>query len=407
MNVRVQVLCVLIALTSSVAFAKPPKTPPAKQEPPPAQPVPPAEPPKAEEPPGLTLSPKDRATALAKEGAEFARTGQYAEAASKFQQSVLVFPMTDVYFNLAYVNEQVGDWKGCTDNYSTYLERFKKEHDGADPPEVASVKRSIEKCKETAQPPITITSSPDGAQVAISTRDRIAGTTPFEMKLDPGTYTVYVLKDGFMPVETKVVVEPKQPGKFHFELRPVVNTGKVRINVNVKDAMIFIDGKNYGITPYLETPELSVGRHQIVIKRDLYTSVNRTFEVAKGQTLEVTADLFLSNPPPSWRDYLGYTCISLGTAGIGTGVVGFFLADREFNDTDSFKNFELMQNVGYYLGGSLVAVGLGLVIWEAVIDRVNDEDLIEASLDAPPSFIPIVGIAPTDNGVFFSGGLRF
>ena len=344
--------------------------------------------------------------ALAKEGAEYARNSQYAEASSKFQQSVLVFPMTDVYFNLAYVHEQMGEWKGCVDNYTTYIDRFKQEHDGAEPPEVASVRRSIEKCRETAQPPVTITSTPDGAQVGIGSREKVAGTTPFEMKLEPGTYTVFVLKDGFQPVETKIEVQPKQPGKFHFELRPVVNSGKIRVTVNIKDAMIFIDGKNYGITPYLETPELEVGRHQIVVKREKYGSVNRTFEVAKGQTQELSIDMFLTDPPPSWRDYLGYTCIALGTAGVGTGVVGFFLADSEFNDTDEFKNFELMQNVGYYLGGTLVGVGLGLVIWEAVIDRVDEEDLIEASTDGP-GFMPIVGVAPMDDGLFFSGGMRF
>ncbi len=370
--------------------------------------VPPAEPPPGEKPPeGLTLSPKDRATALAKEGADYARNGQYAEAASKFQQSVLVYPMTDVYYNLAYVHEQLGEWKGCVDNYTSYLERYKAEHDGADPPEVAAVKRSIEKCRETAQPPVSITSTPEGARVALDDRDRVVGTTPFEMKLDPGTYTVFLLKEGFQPVETRVVVQPKQPGKFHFELRPVVNTGKVRITVNVKDANIFIDGKNVGISPYLETPELEVGRHQIVVKRDDYTSVNQTFEIQKGETREVDVALFLANPQPSWRSYLGWTGIAIGAIAVAGGVVSFYFADQEFSDTDDFKLLSTLQTVGYSVGGSLLGIGIGLVVWEGVMDRVNDEDLIQAEWSDGPRLVPLANIQPLDGGMFISGGLRF
>ena len=404
MTSRLLLLVTMALVPASLGLAKPPKEAP----PPPAQTEPPkAETPPAEPPGGLTLTPKDRATALAKEGAEFARNAHYAEAASKFQQSVLVFPMTDVFYNLAYTHEQLGDWKGCVDNYTAYLAGFRGEHDRADPPEIAAVNRSIEKCRETAQPPISITSSPEGAQVALASRDRVVGTTPFEMKLDPGSYTIFVLKDGFTPVETKVVVQPKQPGKFHFDLRPVVNSGKVRIKANIRDAMIFIDGKNYGITPFEDTPELEVGRHQVVVKRDDYTSVNRTFEITKGQTTELDVDMFLTNPPPSWRSYLGWTSISLGALAIGGGAVAFVFAEDEFNDTDDFEQLELFQNLGYYLGGSLFAVGLGLVIWEAAIDRVNDDDLIQAGIVPAPSIMPIVGIAPTDDGFFMSGGVRF
>ncbi len=381
-------------LASAAAFADdPPTTPPPGDKP----------------PEGLTLSPKDRATALAKEGSEYARNGQYAEAASKFQQSVLVFPMTDVYYNLAYVYEQLGEWKGCVDNYGTYLERFKAEHDGADPPEVAAVKRSIEKCRETAQPPVSVSSTPDGARVALNDRDRVVGTTPFEMKLDPGTYTLFLLKDGFQPVETKIVVEPKQPGKFHFELRPIVNTGKVRINVNVRDANIFIDGKNVGISPYLETPELEVGRHQIVVKKEDYTSVNQTFEIAKGETRDLDLALFLSNPPPSWRSYLGWTGIALGAVSIAGGVVSYYFADLEFNDTEDFELLSTLQTVGYSVGGSLLGIGIGLVVWEGVMDRVNDDDLIQADGSVPeaPRVMPLANIQPLDEGFFISGGVRF
>jgi tetratricopeptide (TPR) repeat protein len=357
----------------------------------------------------MMLSKKDRAISLAKKAAQYASAGQYAEAASKFQQSLLVHPITDNYYNLAFVYEQMGQWKGCVDNYTIYLARYKREHDGADPPEVAGIKRSIEKCRETAQPPITITTSPAGAQVSIDTPDKVLGMTPVEKKLDPGTYKIFISKAGFSTVETKIVVQPKQEGKFHFDLRQEVKKGQVRVIVNVKEATIYIDGKNYGLSPYLETPELEIGRHQIVVKKDLYTSVNASFEVSKGELTELRYDLYLEEPPPSWRSYLGWTFVSLGALAVSGGAIAYYFADQKYNDTQDFRDLQLYQNLGYGLGGSMMGLGISLLIWESFAESVDSKDLIETSggSDMPVSLRGLSVMPLSNGGVFVSGGLSF
>ncbi|MFT7624203.1 MAG: hypothetical protein ACI9WU_003390 [Myxococcota bacterium] len=362
-----------------------------------AQEAPPAtDPPAADPPSGMTLTPKDRATGLARAGAKLAQQGQYAEAASKFQQSILVFPMTDVYYNLAYCYEQVGNWKGCVDHYQTYLTRYAKENDGADPAEGVSIKRSIEKCRETAQPPITIESRPAGARVALGTPDRMIGTTPLTQKLEPGSYKLFISKEGFKSVETQIVVQPKQEGRFLFELQRIVNSGTVRVTVNVREATIYIDGKNYGLSPYKETPELPVGSHQLVVRKERYDSVNTSFVVRQGETSDLSYEMVLTDPEPSWRSYLGWTSVSLGLIGVAGGVVASRFAEDEFNDTKAFEDLELIQNVGYGAGGGLVGVGVVLLIWEAFSDDVDSDDLI-----------PNVSVSPTRGGAFVSGGVQF
>ncbi len=351
---------------------------------------------------------KAKATELAKQGAELARTGQFTEAVSKFQESLATFPLVDVYYNLAYCYEQLGDWKGCTDSYEKYLEAYRKDHKGADPPEITSVKRSMEKCKETAQPDITVTSEPPGAQVSLGSRDKVIGTTPVTIKVDPGTYELFISKADYGPVETKIVVLPKQPGKFHFDLRKVAKVGKVRITVNVREATIYINGKNYGISPYLETPELEVGRHQIVVKKERYKSVNETFEVKLDQTTELKYQIFLVDPPPSWRSYIGWTGISVGLVCIAGGIVAYKFADNEFQGTDNFTKYKLLQDLGYGLGGGLLGLGIGLVIWEAFADRVDKTDLVTDGGDVLPPQMPFnVGVTPTRGGAFVSGEVRF
>jgi len=360
---------------------------------------------KNETPPdGMTPDPKARATQYAKEGAELARKGLFRDATSKFQQSLSIHPLTDVMYNLAYCYEQLAELKGCVNYYTRYLNAYKADHDGADPPEVASIKRSIIKCTEKAQPPITITSNPSGARVSLDNKHHMVGTTPHTQKLTPGNYKLYVTKDDYTPVETSITIMPKQQGKFHFDLKKIVKMGKVKINVNVRDATIYINGKNYGISPFQDAPELEIGIHQIVVKKDRYTSVNKTFEITENQITTLDYKLFLTDPPPSWRSYLGWTFATVGVISVAGGIVAFKFAETEFVDTDDFKNLEFYQNLGYGLGGGLLGVATTLLIWEALTDAVDSRDLVGES-GALPRFQ--LSIVPTQDSVFFGTSVRF
>ena len=391
---RVLVPFVIVGLLSSPIDAKEPPKTTGKKAPPAAKEKTPPE--------GHTPDPKDRATKLAKEGAELARNGRYQDAAAKFQQSLAIYPIVDVYYNLGYCYEQLGNLQGCVDYYKRYLEQYRKTHNNTDPPEVQGVQRSIEKCTEKRQPPITVTSNPTGAQVSLGSKDKLIGTTTLTYKLKPGTYKLFIAKAGYVPVATNIVVLAQQPGKFHFDLRKVQDTGKLSVAVNVKGATIYIDGKNYGISPFTDTPDLKAGRHQIVITKDRYSEINATFTIAQGKTTELKYNLFLIDPPPSWRSYLGWAFVSIGVVSVAGGVVAFQFADAEFNDTSKFDDLIFYQNLAYGIGGGLLGTGTALLIWEAFTDSVDTRDLIRQSA------LPVnIGIVPTRDRVYIGASVRF
>ena len=352
---------------------------------------------------GEDLSPKERAEKLAIDGKKLVENGQYLEASAKFRESLKLHPIIDVYFNLAYSHEQLGEWKGCVTNYKLYIAAYRKDHSGTEPPDIIGVKRSIEKCKEIAQPPITITSTPDGAQVALSDKHNIIGQTPITRKLNPGTYKVFLSKAGYVSKEAQIEVLPKQPGKYHFDLAKVIKTGTIKITVNVRDATIYIDGKNVGITPYRQIPKLNIGTHQIVVKKDRYTNINQTFVVEESLETDLNFKLFLIDPTPSWRSYLGWTGVTIGVVSIVGGIVAYRLAEEEFSDTELFKELVLYQNLGYSVGGSMLGIGISLLIWEAVRDAVDSDDLVEESAELPIH----MGFVPAAGGGHFYGTVRF
>ncbi len=172
----------------------------------------------------------------------------------------------------------------------------------------------------------------------------------------------------------------------------------------VRDANIYVDGKNYGISPFKDTPVLEIGTHQIVVKKDRYSSVNQTFEITTNQLTSLEYKLFLTDPPPSWRSYLGWVCASVGVISIAGGIVAFKFAEVEFTDTEDFKNFEFYQNLGYGLGGGLLGIATTLLIWEAVTDAVDRRDLIGEGKSLPGVRFSIL---PLPDRVYFGTTVSF
>ena len=70
---------------------------------------------------------------------------------------------------------------------------------------------------------------------------------------------------------------------------------------------------------------------------------------------------------------------------------------------------ELLQNLGYGVGGGLIGLGISLLIWEAVTDAVDENDLISFGAGGPTGVMPTgVSVSPlSGGGVFVSGGLVF
>ena len=58
--------------------------------------------------------------------------------------------------------------------------------------------------------------------------------------------------------------------------------------------------------------------HQIILQMDDYISVTRQVDVGADVMVDVDAELYLENPPSTWKKSIGATCLVLG----GLGVVG-------------------------------------------------------------------------------------
>ena len=389
--------------TAPAPETQPDPAPAPETQPDPA-PSPEAQPEPAPEPePEPVEDAKTQAESFAREGAALFGKELYNSALEMFLKAYGLHDKTAYAYNIALLYERLGDSQNCVDWYGRYLDRFAADNDGRAPDDVVDVRNSIAKCQLGARVEVSIDSEPPGASVRIDGAKSIVGQTPLTIRQDPGTYKVQLDLSGHQPLDRTVEIRPGEAVRLLFKLERIERSGTIRIKANIRNATIFIDGRNIGLTPYKEDIRVEEGVHQVTVSKDEYIPHAQELQVAANEHVLVETELYLRDPPSTWKGYVGWTSIGLGAA---LGIGGFFAgqqANNFFVGTKDYELWERLQFVGYYGGGSLVGLGLLLVILEAVDDNsvkdADDLDEDEAYYDAPRLRIePAFGVSPDGTG---------
>jgi len=310
---------------------------------------------------------------------------RYEEAITLFRLADRFYPSPVIDYNIAKAYERLSRYEDAIAAYESYLSRYQKER-GVEPPDSLDVKKTLAFLKQLARkevPEVTIDSDPPGANVHINDRGTIVGQTPFVSRLEKGSYEITLTIDGYRDLTKIVEVTAEAPARFLFRLDKIQTVGTLDVAVTVKDARIHVDGKVVGLSPLPPLVNTEFGERQIVVEKEGYGSFRAMANVRANETTRVLVDLSLEDKPSSFRSYLGWPLVVTGVLGMGAGITFWQLADREWNTTQTFRDYRLYQNLGYGLGGGLIAAGFGLLIWEWTRDAVDEDDLLPADKSAP------------------------
>ena len=314
-------------------------------------------------------------------GKELFGQGRYVESAARFQRAFDLMPQAKYLYNLGYAWLNAGtEPRRALDAFEKFVPLCKEEGKGicSDQERVEKEMVRLRDLAYRALPQVTIQSDPVGATIyfmeASGAEERIIGQTPHTTNLAEGKYSLRLVLDGYEPFSGPFEVKRQGDLTLSFPLARIKNLGHIKVRTNIRGARIFLDGKPFGISPYEEAVDVEAGPHQIVVEKDLYTTWNEQVTVSTGQQVDVMAAVYLKDAPASWRAYVGWPTAVVGLLGIGAGITFWQLADQEFAGTPTFNDYELYQNLGYGLGGGLLAVGTGLIIWEYVRSDVASED---------------------------------
>ena len=145
---------------------------------------------------------------------------------------------------------------------------------------------------------MSLSSVPDGARFYVN--DRPEGKGPISLtRLEPGTYTIRVEKEGFATATKTVALENGGAIVEEFRLDNVM--GRIEVRTTPSGADVFLDGSRVGTTKskgddadtseVLAIENVHEGEHTLVLKRDGYAVVTKHPVVENRKTRLVNATL--------------------------------------------------------------------------------------------------------------------
>lgn len=328
----------------------------------------------------------DRAKRHYQRGSEAFDVGRFDEAIKELEESYRLSGESVLLFNIAKAYEKLGNLEEAIRHYRDYVDLTGNlsEEDKA---EVAKTVEELERKRRDSLPELTIRTRPEGAKVYIDTKARVAGQTPFSDKFEAGEHQMWVELKGFEVIKKQIKLEKDgKPLVLDFELVTIEEFGDIQIVANTSGTLIFLDGKNIGITPLGDAQKVKVGKHTVHMERADYYHYDVEVHVPKGRTALVNAQMTKIEPLSKAPGRLGWTGVILGTVAMVGAVVagsyangGFtFAQDRPlYNDTDEFRTFEQTE-FWSWIGGSVMLAG-------GVTSLIYDGIRVPPQADKPPT----------------------
>ncbi|MCX8094702.1 MAG: PEGA domain-containing protein [Caldisericia bacterium] len=129
---------------------------------------------------------------------------------------------------------------------------------------------------------LTIDSYPKEAEVYLNGEN--IGNTPISIKINVGKYSIEVKKEGYKDYKKEVEIKKGRETIVIANLERKV--GGISVKTEPDGATVYVDGKNYGLTP-LEIYDLETGKHEVLITKEGYKSIIKVVEV-KEEIIEIS-----------------------------------------------------------------------------------------------------------------------
>ncbi|ADT85100.1 PEGA domain-containing protein [Thermococcus barophilus] len=148
---------------------------------------------------------------------------------------------------------------------------------------------------------LRVYSNPSGASVYIN--NVYFGTTPLEVDLLPGEYTLELSKEGYQKLIISVTINSGESKTIYATLSPGFLPATLEISSFPSGAKVYIDDELKGLTPL--TVEVSPGTHTVKLIRDGYHEYVTTLTIDQGETITINVRLtpLVNYAPFSIGDY--------------------------------------------------------------------------------------------------------
>lgn len=356
-------------------------------------------------------------------GERLLNAGEFAAAASSFEDAYEILPLPEIAFSaaqsyrLAYVKDaQPGRIKRAVELYRIYLGKVKSGGRVKDAtnallelePQLARLEaggKLITATPANRTTGLMITSEVAPASGRIGADPALAGELPLVREVTAGKHEVTVEAKGYKPKTITAIAVEGELVPVEVDLEPLPAIIAIETEGG---ARVTVDGRSHGTTP-LRAIQVDAGRHYVTITKRGRRSHAREVVLERGATATVATSLRTTTQRRASR----WVLIGSGVLLVGSGLAGLgaLSADGEASDLDDKRltgggitEDELarydelraerddLKTTMWTLGGAALAVGVagGLMYF---LDRDEPE--------AGPSLAPTVG--PDGAGVTVRG----
>jgi hypothetical protein len=356
-------------------------------------------------------------------GERLLNAGEFAAAASSFEDAYEILPLPEIAFSaaqsyrLAFVkDQQPGRIKRAVELYRIYLDKVKSGGRVKDAtnallelePQLQRLEASgkmIGAAPAARTTGLMITSEVSPATGKIGGDPKLAGELPLVREVTAGKHEVTVEAKGYKPKTITAIAVEGELVPVEVDLEPLPAIIEVKVEGG---ARVTVDGRSHGTTPLRAIP-VDAGRHYVTITKRGRRSHAREVVLERGGTATVQTSLRTTTQRRASR----WVLIGSGVLLVGSGLAGLgaLSADGKASDIDEKRmtgggitEDELarydelraerddLKTTMWTLGGAALAVGVagGLMYF---LDRDEPE--------SAPSIAPAVG--PDGAGVMVRG----
>ena len=153
---------------------------------------------------------------------------------------------------------------------------------------------------------LSLSSDPEVAEIEID--GKTYGNTPFRDFFEQGQHTIRLTKTGYKPYEKTVTVKRDETTDVNAVLETL--PGSLAIDSDPAGAALFINGVDYGVTPY-SRDSIEAGDYTVRLTKEGYDTLEQTVTVHPGEPMSRTftldsnlGSIVLSVNPPGVNIYL-------------------------------------------------------------------------------------------------------
>ncbi len=178
---------------------------------------------------------------------------------------------------------------------------------------------------------ITITTEPSGAEVY--TDGYLAGTTPLrKAEIGAGEHKITLVKEGYLPRILHLKIEAGETREIVDDvLEPLSESGKLRIISEPSGAMVWLDQRLAGTTPF-KKDMIPPGVHEISLKMPGYQTWTENLDIPADELVQKRVEMV------SEASLLNLSSVPGGAE--------IFIEGRHFGTTPADSSFKVIEDIG-------------------------------------------------------------